>query len=149
MVLLKKLARYLCCILKQLREEQTEATGISIDNLSVLEIINDNYLPTECTPPTGLRFFSIQDWREAGDIILKHIPRILNPSDDMSNPFGWVLHASHYPCIMGHYGYIIITCFEYYSSIQWCIVFIIQSYLSFVHSSCMSLALIALFLYLS
>ena len=51
-----------------------------------------------------LRFFSIQDWREAGDIIMKHIPGVLNPSDDMTKPLGWVLHARHCRRIMGHYG---------------------------------------------
>ena len=52
----------------------------------------------------ALRFFAIQDWREEGDIIMKHIPGILNPSDNMTKPFGWVLHARHCRRIMGHYG---------------------------------------------
>ena len=52
-----------------------------------------------------LRFFAIQDWREAGNIIMKHIPGtgILNPSDDLTKPLGLVFHAIH--CchiIMGH-----------------------------------------------
>ena len=99
-----KLARYLRCVLKQLEEEQTEPTDIYIDNLSALKIINDNCSPTERTRHMDLRFFSIQDWREAGDIIMKHIPGILNPSDDLTKPLGWVLHARHCRRIMGHYG---------------------------------------------
>ena len=110
-----KLARYLRCVLKQLGEEQTEPTDIYINNLSALKIINDNCSPTERTRHMALRFFSIQDWREAGDIIMKHIPGVLNPSDDMTKPLGWVLHVRHCRHIMGHYGQI--TCFEYYSSI--------------------------------
>ena len=51
----------------------------------------------------ALRFFSIQDWREARDIIMKHIPGVLNPSDDMTKPHGWILHARHCRRIMGHY----------------------------------------------
>ena len=74
-----KLARYLRCVLKQLGEEQTEPTDIYIDNLSALKIINDNCSPTERTRHMDLRFFSIQDWQEAGDIIMKHIPGVLNP----------------------------------------------------------------------
>ena len=90
-----KLAQYLHCVLKQLGEEQTEPTDICIDNLSALKIINDNFSPTEQTCHMDLRFFSIQDWREAGDIIMKHIPGVLNPSDNLNKPLGWVLHARH------------------------------------------------------
>ena len=99
-----KLTCYLRCVLKQLGEEQTAPTNMYIDNLSALKIINDNCSPTECTRRMALRFFSIQDWREAGDIIMKHIPGILNPSDDMTKPLGWVLHARHCRRIMVHYG---------------------------------------------
>ena len=99
-----KLARYLRCVLKQLGEEQTAPTDIYIDNLSALKIINDNCSPTERTRHMALRFFAIQNWREEGDIIMKHIPGILNPSDDMTKPLGWVLHARHCRRIMGHYG---------------------------------------------
>jgi hypothetical protein len=51
-----------------------------------------------------LRFFAIQDWREAGDIVMSHIPGILNPSDDLTKPLGWVLHSRHCRRIMRHYG---------------------------------------------
>jgi hypothetical protein len=51
-----------------------------------------------------LRFFAIQDWREAGDIVMSHIAGILNPSDDLTKPLGWVLHSRHCRRIMGHYG---------------------------------------------
>ena len=99
-----KLTCYLRCVLKQLGEEQIAPTDICIDNLSALKIINDNCSPIERTRHMNLRFFSIQDWREAGDIIMKHIPGILNPSDNMTKPLGWVLHARHCRRIMGHYG---------------------------------------------
>ena len=83
-----KLTRYLRCILKQLGEEQTEPTDIYINNLSALKIINNNCSPTERTRHMVLRFFAIQEWREEGDIIMKHIPGVLNPSDDMTKPLG-------------------------------------------------------------
>ena len=123
-----KLTCYLRCVLKQLGEEQTAPTDIYIDNLSALKIINDNCSPTERTRHMDLRFFSIQDWREASASIMKHIPGILNPSDDMTKPLGWVLHARHCRRIMGHYGYI--TYCEYYSSILGCVVFYIPRYSS-------------------
>ena len=70
-----KLTCYLRCVLKQLGKEQTAPTDIYIDNLSALNIINDNCSPTERTSRhMDLRFFLIQDWREAGDIIMQHIP---------------------------------------------------------------------------
>ena len=99
-----KLTRYLRCVLKQLGEEQTKPTDIYIDNLSALKTINDNCSPTKCTRHMALRFFAIQYWKEARNIIMQHIQGILNPSDDMTKPLGWVLHARHCHRIMGHYG---------------------------------------------
>ena len=83
-----KVTQYLQCVLKQLGEKQTELTDIYINNLSVLKIINDNCSPIEYTCHMDLRFFSIQDWREAGDIIMKYIPGVLNSSDDMTKSLG-------------------------------------------------------------
>jgi hypothetical protein len=99
-----KLARYLRSVLKQLGFHQTKPTVIFIDNLSAFKIINDNTSPTDRTRHMDLRFFDIQDWREAGDIVMSHIDGILNPSDDLTKPLGWVLHSGHCRGIMGHYG---------------------------------------------
>jgi hypothetical protein len=99
-----ELARYLRSVLKQLGFHQTKPTVIFIDNLSALKIINDNTSPTDRTRHMDLRFFAIQDWREAGDIVMSHIAGILNPSDDLTKPLGWVLHSRHCRRIMGHYG---------------------------------------------
>jgi len=38
---------------------------------------------------------------EAGDIVMRHIPGIINPADDLTKPLGWVLHARHARRIMG------------------------------------------------
>ena len=99
-----KLTYYLKCVLTQLGEEQTTPTDIYIDNLSALKIIKNNCSPTERTCHIDLTHVSIQDRREAGDIIMKHITGILNPSDNMTKLLGWVLHARHYLCIVGHFG---------------------------------------------
>jgi hypothetical protein len=99
-----KLARYLRTVLKQLGFAQTKPTVIFIDNLSALKIINDNTSHTDRTRHMDLRFFAIQDWQEAGDITMSHIAGILNPSDDLTKPVGWVLHSRHCPRVMGHYG---------------------------------------------
>ena len=34
---------------------------------------------------------------------MEHLPGILNPSDDLTKPLGWVLHARHARRSMGHY----------------------------------------------
>ena len=50
-----------------------------------------------------LRFFSIQDWREASDTIMKYIPWILNPSNILKKTLGWFLHARNCQRIMCYY----------------------------------------------
>ena len=99
-----KLIWYLCCVLKQLGEKQTKPADFYINNLYALKITNDDCSPTERTRHMDLRFFSIQDWREAEDIIMKHILGVLNSFNNMTKPLGWVLHDQHYHCIMGHCG---------------------------------------------
>ena len=80
-------------VLKQSGYKQRKLTVIHIDNLSALNLINNNTSLTERTRHLGLRYFAIQDWREAGDIIMEHIPGVINPSDDLTKPLGYVLHA--------------------------------------------------------
>ena len=98
-----KIAKYLRMVLKQLGYEQRGPTVIHIDNLSALNIINNNTSPTDRTRHLDLRYFAIQDWREDGDIIMEHIPGVINPSNDLTKPLGYVLHARHCRRIMGHY----------------------------------------------
>ena len=98
-----KAARYLRSVLREMGFEQRGPTIIYIDNMSALKIINDNTSPTERTRHMDIRFFQVQDWRLDGDIIMKHIPGILNPSDDLTKPLGWVLHSRHCRRIMGHF----------------------------------------------
>ena len=45
----------------------------------------------------------IQDWKEAGDIVMRHIPGIINSSDDLTKPLGWALHERHARRSMGHF----------------------------------------------
>ena len=98
-----KVARYLRFLLKDLGYEQSAPTPIYIDNLPALQMINDNSSPTDRTRHIHIRFFSLQDWRQDGDIIMVHIPGIVNPSDPLSKPVGFVLHSRHCRRVMGHY----------------------------------------------
>ena len=100
-----KTARYLRSMLNKLGFPQLlKHTRIFKDNASTIKIGNAR-VPTECTRHIDIRFFAIQSWKEQGDVILRQfIPGIINPSDDLTKPLGWVLHSRHAPRLMDHYA---------------------------------------------
>ena len=59
--------------------------------------------PTERSHHIAIQRFAIQDWKADGHIVLDHIPGVLNPSDDLTKPLGWVLHSRHARRMMGHH----------------------------------------------
>ena len=71
--------------------------------MSALQIINNNTSPMEHTRHLDIQYFAIQDWREEGEILMKHIPGILNPSNELTKSLGYVLHACYCRQIMDHY----------------------------------------------
>ena len=97
-----KHAKYLRAIARELGFPQSEATPIWMDNESAVNMINAR-VPTERSRHIDIQHFAIQDGKDAGDIGMKHIPGIINPSDDLTKPLGWILHDRHARCIMGHY----------------------------------------------
>ena len=99
-----KTARYLRFVLQELGFPQESPTEIHIDNQAALQIINDNQCPTVRTRHLDIRWFSLQDWRIEGSITMKKIAGILNPSDDLSKPLAYCLHARHCRRMMGHYN---------------------------------------------
>ena len=44
-----------------------------------------------------------QEWRDAGEIIMHHLPGVINPSDGLTKALAKVLHARHARRAMGHY----------------------------------------------
>ena len=50
-----------------------------------------------------IQHFAIQEWRNKGDIALRHCPGVINISDDLTKPLGWVLHARHARRGVGHF----------------------------------------------
>ena len=98
-----KAVRYIRSILKDLKFADEGPTKIFIDNESALKIINDNQAPTARTRHMDIRFFALQDWKLDGDIEMSHIPGILNPTDDLTKPLGWILHSRHCRRTMGHF----------------------------------------------
>ena len=89
-------------ILKELGFEQPGPTALYCDNQSAINMANAR-VPTERSRHVDVQHFAIQDWKEAGDITMSFIPGIINPSDDLTKPLGWILHARHARRVMGHY----------------------------------------------
>jgi len=101
-VLAAKHAKYLRAILSDLGYPPSQPTPIYEDNMSATNIINAK-VPTERSRHIDIQHFAIQDWKDAGDIVMHHIPGVVNPADDLTKPLGWVLHERHARRIMGHY----------------------------------------------
>ena len=97
-----KHAKCLRAIMKELGFEMTQPTPPYKDNKSTINMINAR-VPTERSRHIDIQHFAIQDWKDAGNIVMKCIPGIINPADDMTKPLGWVLHARHVCQTMGHY----------------------------------------------
>ena len=89
-------------ILKELGFEQPGPTALYCDNQSAINMANARAPPAERSRHVDIQHFAMQDWKEAGDIIMSFIPGIVNPSDDLAKPLGWILHAQHACHIMGH-----------------------------------------------
>ena len=98
-----KAVKYIRSILRDLKFLNDKPTKIFIDIESALKIINDNQAPTAQTRHLDIRYFALQDWKADGDIEMVHIPGIVNPSDDLTKPLGWILHERHCRRTMGHY----------------------------------------------
>ena len=61
-------------------------------------------VPTERSRHIDIQHFAIQDWKEAGDLLMAYIPGVINPSDELTKPLGWILHERHARRLMGHYN---------------------------------------------
>lgn len=97
-----KIVKYLRYVLQELEALAPGPTELFIDNRAALDMINESR-PTPRARHIEIQHFAIQEWRRQGDIIMRHIPGIVNPSDDMTKVLGWILHARHSRRSMGHY----------------------------------------------
>ena len=59
--------------------------------------------PTPRARHIEIQHFAIQEWRDKGDVVLRHCPGVINASDDLTKALGWVLHNRHARRSMGHY----------------------------------------------
>lgn len=98
-----KVAKYLRSILQDLGYPQDGPTPLYEDNESCIKMINAGR-PTERSRHIDIQHFAIQDWKQAGNIRMIHIPGIINPADCLTKPVGWILHSRHARRLMGHFG---------------------------------------------
>jgi len=98
-----KVTKYLHFILRELGYTQTEPTPIYEVNNSAIKIVNHSR-PTDRSRHVEIRYFALQHWCLMKDIILIHLPGVVNPADMLTKALGWVLHHRHAPYLMGHYG---------------------------------------------
>lgn len=98
-----KIAKYLRSILHELGYTQPGPTVLYEDNQAAILMINASR-PTPRSRHIDIQHFAIQEWKVNGDIILCHIPGIINPADALTKALGPTLHFRHVRRLMGHYG---------------------------------------------
>ena len=97
-----KTVKYLRMILSDLGFTPTGPTVIFEDNQSAIHMVNSGK-PTDRSRHIDIAYFAIQDWKARGDIVMQHIAGIINPSDCLTKPVGWILHARHSHRLMGFF----------------------------------------------
>ena len=98
-----KAVKHLRSVLSDLNLLPNKPSIIYEDNKATIDMINDSK-PTARSRHIDIQHFAIQEWRDRGEIELKHIPGVINPADDETKALGWVLHSRHSLRAMGHYG---------------------------------------------
>jgi hypothetical protein len=99
-----KSIKYLWSVLMELRElyKNTFPTILYKDNTTAIEMINSGK-PTNRTWHVDIQLVTIKEWKNSGDIILAHIPGIINIANALTKALGWVLHNCHNCRAMGHF----------------------------------------------
>jgi hypothetical protein len=102
-VIAGKLAKYLRSILTDLLFPPRHPTILYEDNQATIAMVNEQR-PTSRVRHIATQHFAIQEWRDAGDIKLVHIPGVLNAADQQTKPLAARLHYRHARRLMGHFG---------------------------------------------
>ena len=98
-----KIAKYLRSVLSELGYAQSEPTTLYGDNAAAILMVNANR-PTPRSRHIDIQHFAIQEWKAKNEILLRHIPGIINPADSLTKSLGSTLHHRHVRRLMGHYG---------------------------------------------
>ena len=101
-----KTAKYLRAVLSDLGFPQLGPTTLYEDNQAAILMVNASK-PTSRSRHIAIQHFAIQEWKENGDILLEHIPGIINPADALTKALGWILHSRHVRRAMGHHGLLL------------------------------------------
>ena len=75
--------QYLRAVLHEPGFSQRAPTLVFEDNMSAINMINVR-VPTERSHHIDIQYFAIQDWKDRGDIIMRHVPGTIHPSDDLT-----------------------------------------------------------------
>ncbi|KAI2514205.1 retrotransposon [Fragilaria crotonensis] len=98
-----KIAKYLRSILLELGYPQLEPTTLFEDNAAAILMVNASR-PTPRARHIDIQHFALQEWKANGDIVLSHIPGVVNSADSLTKSLGSTLHHRHVRRLMGHYG---------------------------------------------
>jgi hypothetical protein len=98
-----KLAKYLRSVLFELGHPQPGPTTLYEDNAAAILMINASR-PTPRSRHIDIQHFAIQEWKARQEILLRHIPGVINPADSFTKSLGSTLHHRHVRRLMGHYG---------------------------------------------
>jgi hypothetical protein len=98
-----KIAKYLRSILSELGYPQLGPTTLFEDNAAAILMVNANR-PTPRARHIDIQHFALQEWKAAKEIVLSHIPGVVNSADSFTKSLGSTLHHRHVRRLMGHYG---------------------------------------------
>ena len=98
-----KIAKYLRSILLELGYPQDSPTTLYEDNAAAILMINASR-PTPRSRHIDIQHFAIQEWKANREIVLAHIPGVINSADSLTKSLGPTLHHRHVRRLMGHYG---------------------------------------------
>ena len=82
-----KVVLFLRFVLEDLTYPMNNPTPIYENNESCIKIINARK-PTDRVKHLEVPYFRIQDWKEDGYLLMRHIPGILSPPDSLTKPLG-------------------------------------------------------------
>jgi hypothetical protein len=98
-----KIAKYLWSILSELGYPQVGPTTLFEDNAAAILMVNASR-PTPRARHIDIQHFALQEWKAANEMVLSHIPGVVNSADSLTKSLGSTLHHRHVRRLMGHYG---------------------------------------------
>ncbi|KAI2511653.1 Reverse transcriptase (RNA-dependent DNA polymerase) [Fragilaria crotonensis] len=89
-----KIAKYLRSILSELGYAQLGPTTLFEDNAAAILMVNASR-PTPRARHIDIQHFALQEWKAANEIVLSHIPGVVNSADSLTKSLGPTLHHRH------------------------------------------------------